>query len=100
LEVGEESCDHLGFFDAREDFKIPTTVGAVLEVDAEHPLQSPCPAYRHVPWRGGVALIRALKALDKLEGANEDQTVGICSEGRQGLVRLQRRHRRARRHAG
>jgi chaperonin GroEL len=26
---------------------------------------------------GGVALIRALKALDKLEGANEDQTVGI-----------------------
>src|SRR5580658_4633119 len=27
---------------------------------------------------GGVALIRALKALDKLEGANEDQTVGIA----------------------
>ena len=26
---------------------------------------------------GGVALIRALKALDELEGANEDQTVGI-----------------------
>jgi chaperonin GroEL len=26
---------------------------------------------------GGVALVRALKALDKLEGANEDQTVGI-----------------------
>ncbi len=26
---------------------------------------------------GGVAFIRALKALDKLEGANEDQTVGI-----------------------
>ncbi len=26
---------------------------------------------------GGVALIRALKALDKLEGANEDQTVGM-----------------------
>jgi len=26
---------------------------------------------------GGVALIRALKVLDKLEGANEDQTVGI-----------------------
>ena len=26
---------------------------------------------------GGVALIRALKALDQLEGANEDQTVGI-----------------------
>ena len=26
---------------------------------------------------GGVALIRALKALDKLEGANEDQTTGI-----------------------
>ena len=26
---------------------------------------------------GGVALIRALKALDKLEGVNEDQTVGI-----------------------
>src|SRR5467141_3396396 len=26
---------------------------------------------------GGVALIRALKALDKLEGDNEDQTVGI-----------------------
>jgi chaperonin GroEL len=26
---------------------------------------------------GGVALIRALKALDKFEGANEDQTVGI-----------------------
>ncbi len=26
---------------------------------------------------GGVALIRALKGLDKLEGANEDQTVGI-----------------------
>jgi chaperonin GroEL len=26
---------------------------------------------------GGVALIRATKALDKLEGANEDQTVGI-----------------------
>ncbi|HUN71523.1 MAG TPA: chaperonin GroEL [Steroidobacteraceae bacterium] len=26
---------------------------------------------------GGVALIRALKALDKLEGANEDQTVGV-----------------------
>ena len=26
---------------------------------------------------GGVALIRALNALDKLEGANEDQTVGI-----------------------
>jgi chaperonin GroEL len=26
---------------------------------------------------GGVALIRACKALDKLEGANEDQTVGI-----------------------
>jgi chaperonin GroEL len=26
---------------------------------------------------GGVALIRALKALEKLEGANEDQTVGI-----------------------
>jgi chaperonin GroEL len=26
---------------------------------------------------GGVALIRALKALDKLEGANEDQAVGI-----------------------
>src|SRR6516165_3066974 len=26
---------------------------------------------------GGVALIRTLKALDKLEGANEDQTVGI-----------------------
>ncbi len=27
---------------------------------------------------GGVALIRVLKALDKLEGANEDQTVGIA----------------------
>jgi chaperonin GroEL len=27
---------------------------------------------------GGVALIRAQKALDKLEGANEDQTVGIA----------------------
>jgi chaperonin GroEL len=26
---------------------------------------------------GGVALIRALKALDKLEGANEDQTIGV-----------------------
>jgi hypothetical protein len=26
---------------------------------------------------GGVALIRALKALKDLEGANEDQTVGI-----------------------
>ena len=26
---------------------------------------------------GGVALVRAQKALDKLEGANEDQTVGI-----------------------
>jgi len=26
---------------------------------------------------GGVALIRAQKALEKLEGANEDQTVGI-----------------------
>src|ERR1700691_953008 len=26
---------------------------------------------------GGVALVRALKALDQLEGANEDQTVGI-----------------------
>jgi len=26
---------------------------------------------------GGVALIRAIKALDKLEGANEDQTVGM-----------------------
>jgi chaperonin GroEL len=26
---------------------------------------------------GGVALVRALKALDKLEGANEDQTVGV-----------------------
>ncbi len=26
---------------------------------------------------GGVALIRALKALEKLEGVNEDQTVGI-----------------------
>src|SRR5687768_682293 len=26
---------------------------------------------------GGVALIRAQKALDKLEGSNEDQTVGI-----------------------
>jgi chaperonin GroEL len=26
---------------------------------------------------GGVALIRALKALEKLEGANEDQTVGV-----------------------
>ena len=26
---------------------------------------------------GGVALIRALKALDKLEGANEDQTAGV-----------------------
>jgi chaperonin GroEL len=26
---------------------------------------------------GGVALIRALKAIEKLEGANEDQTVGI-----------------------
>ena len=26
---------------------------------------------------GGVALIRAIKALEKLEGANEDQTVGI-----------------------
>jgi chaperonin GroEL len=26
---------------------------------------------------GGVALVRALKALDKLEGANEDETVGI-----------------------
>jgi chaperonin GroEL len=26
---------------------------------------------------GGVALIRVLKALDKIEGANEDQTVGI-----------------------
>ena len=26
---------------------------------------------------GGVALIRALKALDQLEGANEDQTVGV-----------------------
>jgi chaperonin GroEL len=26
---------------------------------------------------GGVALVRALKALDKLEGSNEDQTVGI-----------------------
>ncbi|HEY4881557.1 MAG TPA: chaperonin GroEL [Steroidobacteraceae bacterium] len=27
---------------------------------------------------GGVALIRAQKALDKLEGANEDQTIGIA----------------------
>jgi len=27
---------------------------------------------------GGVALVRALKALEKLEGANEDQTVGIA----------------------
>jgi chaperonin GroEL len=27
---------------------------------------------------GGVALIRALRALEKLEGANEDQTVGIA----------------------
>jgi hypothetical protein len=26
---------------------------------------------------GGVALIRGQKALDKLEGANEDQAVGI-----------------------
>jgi chaperonin GroEL len=26
---------------------------------------------------GGVALIRTLEALDKLEGANEDQTAGI-----------------------
>jgi chaperonin GroEL len=26
---------------------------------------------------GGVALVRALKALDKMEGSNEDQTVGI-----------------------
>ncbi|MCC7461706.1 MAG: chaperonin GroEL, partial [Gammaproteobacteria bacterium] len=26
---------------------------------------------------GGVALIRTMRALDKLEGANEDQTVGI-----------------------
>jgi chaperonin GroEL len=26
---------------------------------------------------GGVAFIRALKALDKMEGSNEDQTVGI-----------------------
>jgi chaperonin GroEL len=31
---------------------------------------------------GGVALIRALKALEKLEGANEDQTVGIRILGR------------------
>ena len=31
---------------------------------------------------GGVALIRTLKALDKLEGANEDQTVGIRILGR------------------
>jgi len=27
---------------------------------------------------GGVALIRALRALEKLEGSNEDQTVGIA----------------------
>ena len=73
---------------------------------------------------GGVALIRAQKALDKLEGANEDQTVGIAhpasldrgaaasdrrerrrrcrrdpeqGQGRQGQLRLQRRHRRVRR---
>ena len=73
---------------------------------------------------GGVALIRAQKALDKLEGANEDQTVGIrilsrsieeplrqivdnageCrrdpqqSQGRwQGQLRLQRRYRQFRR---
>ena len=31
---------------------------------------------------GGVALIRAQKALDKLEGANEDQTVGIAHPAR------------------
>ena len=75
---------------------------------------------------GGVALIRVLKALDKLEGANEDQTVGIRilrrsieeplrqivdqrrrrrrgdperGEGRQGRLRLQRRDGRVRRHA-
>ena len=74
---------------------------------------------------GGVALIRAQKALDKLEGANEDQTVGIrilsrsieeplrqivenagedaavvlnARQGGQGRVRLQRRHGRVRRH--
>ena len=75
---------------------------------------------------GGVALIRAQKALEKLEGANEDQTVGIrilsrsieeplrqivdnagedaavvlnrVKEGK-GCVRLQRRQRRVRRHA-
>jgi chaperonin GroEL len=35
-------------------------------------------AATHRPARaGGVALIRAQKALDKLEGANEGQTVGI-----------------------
>ena len=75
---------------------------------------------------GGVALIRAQRALEKLEGANEDQTVGIAhpvaldrgaaapdrrerrrgcrrdpepGQGRQGRLRLQRRHRRVRRHA-
>ena len=75
---------------------------------------------------GGVALIRALKALKDLEGANEDQTVGIRllarahrraaasdrrergrrrrgrperRQGGQGRLRLQRRDRRVWRHA-
>jgi hypothetical protein len=73
---------------------------------------------------GGVALIRALKAIEKLKGANEDQTTASRSwparsrsrcvrsspmpakmrrglnQGprRQGHVRLQRRDRRVRRH--
>ena len=75
---------------------------------------------------GGVALIRVQKVLEKLEGANEDQTVGIAilkraieeplrqivenagedagrdpqsGQGRQGQLRLQRGHRKFRGHA-
>ncbi len=76
---------------------------------------------------GGVALIRAQKALANLTGSNEDQAIGIKilsrsieeplrqivanagedaavvlaqGQGRQGHVRLQRRDGRLRRHAG
>src|SRR6266446_2888385 len=60
-------------------------VGAATEIEmkekkarVEDALHAPRAAIEEgvVPG-GGVALIRALKALDKLEGANEDQTVGI-----------------------
>ncbi len=37
----------------------------------------------------GAALIRALKALDKLEGANEDQTVGILDPAKVTHLALQ-----------